>query len=82
MNAFYDRLMEFKGANELLELVKKWEILSENISKRTFDAPIVLPDLFVYTKPGYGNTNLISLLADYLESKQNLMIFYGDVKFF
>lgn len=82
MNAFYDRLMEFKGANELLELVKKWEILSENISKRTFDAPIVLPDLFVYTKPGYGNTNLISLLADYLESKQNLMSFYGDVKFF
>ena len=82
MNDYYNQLMNFKGAEELFELVKGWEILSENINKRAFDAPIVLPDLFIYTKPGYGNTNLISLLAEYLESKQNLMSFYGDVKFF
>lgn len=82
MNDYYNQLMNFKGAEELKELVKGWEILSENINKRSFDAPIVLPDLFVYTKPGYGNTNLISLLAEYLDSKKNLMSFYGDVKFF
>lgn len=82
MNTYYEQLMEFKGADELKELVKRWDILSDNISKRSFDAPIVLPDLFVYTCPGYGNTNLLTLLSEYLNSKQNLMSFYGDVKFF
>lgn len=82
MNIYYDQLMNFKGAEELQKLVKGWEVLSENLNKRTFDAPIVLPDLFVYTKPGYGNTELITLMAEYLESKGNLMSFYGDVKFF
>ncbi|MBE6761645.1 MAG: hypothetical protein E7551_05105 [Ruminococcaceae bacterium] len=82
MNTYYDQLMKFKGAEELQELIKRWEILSENINKRSFDAPIILPDLFIYTKPGYGNTNLINLLAEYLDSKKNLMSFYGDVKFF
>lgn len=81
MNTYYDQLMSFKGADELKELVKRWEILSDNISKRSFDAPILLPDLFVYTRPGYGNTGLLALLSEYLDSKQNLMSFYGDVKF-
>ncbi|MBE6587994.1 MAG: hypothetical protein E7647_06230 [Ruminococcaceae bacterium] len=82
MNIYYKQLMDFKGADELRELIKRWDILSDNIKKRSFDSPIVLPDLFVYTCPGYGNTNLISLLADYLDSKGNLMSFYGDVKYF
>lgn len=82
MSMFYEQLMEYKGANELQELVKRWDILSDNITKSTFDAPIVLPDLFIYTRPGYGNTKLLSLLAEYLNSKENLMSFYGDVKFF
>lgn len=82
MNNYYEQLIKFKGAQELGEIVKKWEILSENINKRAFDAPIVLPDLFMYTKPGCGNTELLTLLAEYLDSKKNLMTFYGDVKFF
>ena len=82
MNTYYDKLMEINGADELKELVKRWEILSCNLSKRTFDVPVFLPDLFMYTRPGYGNTKLISLIAEYLDSKQNLMSFYGDVKFF
>ena len=82
MENYYDKLMSFKGADELKALITRWNTLSENISKKTFDAPIVLPDLFVYTRPGYGNTRLLALLAEYLDSKQNLMSFYGDVKFF
>lgn len=82
MNTYYENIMNYPGIPELQELVRKWDILSDNISKRTFDAPILLPDLLVYTKPGHGNTRLLSLLADYLESKGNLMSFYGDVKFF
>lgn len=82
LNNYYENLMSFKGADELRNLIKRWDILSENISKRAFDAPIVLPELFIYTRPGYGNTRLLALLAEYLDSKQNLMGFYGDVKFF
>ncbi len=81
MNTYYEQLMKLKGADELKELVRRWDILSDNISKRSFDAPILLPDLFVYTRPGYGNTGLLSLLSEYLDSKRNLMSFYGDVKF-
>ncbi len=82
MNIYYDQIMEIKGAEELHSLVKRWDILSDNISNRHFDAPIILPDLFVYTNPGCGNTKIVSLLAEYLDSKRNLMGFYGDVKFF
>lgn len=82
MNTHYDRLMQCKGAQELQELVKRWEILSENLAGRSFSAPILLPDLFLYTKKGCGNTQLLSLLAEYISSKKNLMSFYGDVKFF
>ncbi len=82
MENYYDKLMSFKGADELKGLISRWNTLSENISKKAFDAPIVLPDLFVYTRPGYGNTRLLALLSEYLDSKQNLMSFYGDVKFF
>ncbi len=82
MNTYYEQLMKCKGADELKEIVRKWDILSDNIRKRAFDAPIVLPDLFVYTHPGCGNTRLLALISEYLDSKQNLMSFYGDVKFF
>ncbi|MBQ8057926.1 MAG: hypothetical protein IJ275_06300 [Ruminococcus sp.] len=82
MNTYYEQLMAFKGADELTKLINRWEVLSSNISKRSFDAPIILPDIFMYTWPGYGNTKLLSLLSEYLNSKENLMSFYGDVKFF
>lgn len=82
MSNYFDQLMAFKGADELKVLVRQWEILSDNLKKRSFDAPIILPDLFMYTEPGYGNTQLLTILAEYLDSKKNLMSFYGDVKFF
>ena len=37
---YYDKLMAYSGAEELKELVKKWETLSVNLGKRSFDAPI------------------------------------------
>ena len=82
MENYYEQLMEFDGAHELQQMVEKWETLSENISRRSFDAPIILPDLLMYTKPGFGNTTLLTLLSEYIDSKKNLMSFYGDVKFF
>ena len=81
MNYPYERLMKLHGADDLKELINKWEILSRNIKSRPVDAPVLLPDIFLYTKPGFGNESLLRLLASYLESKGNLMDFYGDVKY-
>jgi len=82
MNPYYEQLMAYKGAQELQAIIRRWDALSDNLQKRPVDAPIILPDLFMYTHPGFGNTKLLALMANYLESKGNLMTFYGDVKFF
>lgn len=82
MNQYYNALMELTCADELLHIVKKWNTLSENLKTRAFDAPILLPDIFMYTYPGAGNTRMLELIANYLDSRKNLMSFYGDVKFF
>lgn len=83
MNIYYDRLMKLNGADELKKVINKWETLSTNIKRQhKFNAPIILPDLLLYTKAGYGNTELLSLLSEYVDSKKNLMDFYGDAKFF
>lgn len=81
MSKEYDAIMALSGAEELQALIRKWETLSENLSTRNIGAPILLPDLLMYTRRGYGNTTLLRLMANYLESKKNLMDFFGDVKF-
>ncbi len=81
MGQYYDQLMQVQGADELLEIVKRFEVLSDNLQRRTFDLPLVLPDLFVFTHPGVAGYSLFSLLAEYLNEKTNLMSFYGNTKF-
>ena len=46
MNSYYEQLLNFKGAEELKEVIDKWEVLSLNIEKHPLDSPSVLPDLF------------------------------------
>lgn len=80
MNKFYDELLKFKGAEELHALVAKWENLAANMNGRSMGAPIVLPDIILYTEHGFGNYELLSLLAEYLDSQHVLMDFSGDRK--
>lgn len=80
MESYYDQLMNLKGADELKTIVNKWEILSHNVEKYSLEAPIVLPDLFVYTRPGIGNTAFLSLLAGYLDSNRLLKYIDFSVK--
>ncbi len=82
MNKYYEEIMQLKEADEIIALVKKWEILSGNIKKFPTDLPIILPDLIWVAKSGVGQTRLLRLISEYLASKGNLMDFYGDVKFF
>ncbi len=82
MNKYYDEILQIKGAEELHTLVSKWDRLAANLKGRTVGAPIVLPDIIMYTEHGFGNSHLLGLLAEYIESKKTLMDFFGDVKLF
>lgn len=40
----------------------------------------MLPDIIMYTEHGFGNSYLLGLLAEYIDTKRTLMDFSGDVK--
>ena len=67
---------------EYLSLIEKWDRLNLNLETDDTAAPIFLPDIFLTTGSGRGNTRLLRLLTDYLSDKPRLMKFYGDVPFF
>ncbi len=82
METCFDKVMRQKEAEQIRPLIKKWETLSKNITEHPLNAPILLPDMLWVAKSGVGKTFFLELIAEYLESKGNLMEFYGDVKFF
>lgn len=82
MNQFYTEIMNLKEAEEFKRVINRWNILSENMRSKPMNAPIILPDMLWVAQSGVGKTNLLKLMAEYLSSQNNLMEFYGDVKFF
>lgn len=82
MNQFYEKIMQLKEAEEFKAVIKRWNILSENLRTKPINAPIILPDMLWVAKSGVGKTNLIKLMSEYLSCQKNLMEFYGDVKYF
>ena len=65
-----------------LSLIEKWDQLNSNLEAESPNAPVFLPDIFLTSGSGRGNTMLLHLLTDYLMAHPNLMKFYGDVPFF
>lgn len=82
METCFDKIMKRKEAEQIRPLIQKWETLSQNMKVYPVKAPILLPDMLWVGKSGVGKTFFLELIAEYLESKGNLMEFYGDVKFF
>ncbi len=78
----YDKVMGQKSFKEFKALIEKWTALSENLQKSIFNAPIMLPDIFLISDSGMGRTSLLEVLSDFLYHKENLMDFYGDVRYF
>ena len=78
----YEKIMNKKGLDEFQRLVTKWKTLSEGIEARSTGLPIILPDIFLISPSGTGRTMLLSLLAEFLSERRNLLEFYGDVKYF
>lgn len=82
MNNYYEEIMNLKEAEDLKPFVKRLETLSGNIKTAPPRSEIILPNLLMVARSGVGKTNLLKLLSEYIDSKGNLMSFYGDVKFF
>lgn len=82
MNEYFNEIMSLNDADEIKSVVKRWNILSENMKIKPANKPIILPNMLWIAKSGVGRTSLLRLLSNYLYEQGNLMDFYGEVKFF
>lgn len=81
-NAYYDQIMSLKGLSSFKELIERWERFSENITRYQAKQTLVLPDLVWVSDNGIDKTGLLSLLTNYLDEAENMVEFYGNVKYF
>lgn len=73
------RIMDFPGMDDIKQTVRRWEILRKNIGRIPPEAPVLLPEYLWVSKSGTGKTEMLHLIADYLDAAQ-LMPFNGLVK--
>ncbi len=81
-NKYYEQILNTKGAEDFITIVKKWQKLSENLESDNFIPPVILPDILLIAKSGVGKTFFLNRLSHYLSKQGNLVEFCGDVKFF
>ena len=65
-NRFYSEIMNINESDDIKEIVKRWSNFSKNKPKLPYGSPIVLPDMLWIAKSGYGKTNLLRLISEYL----------------
>ena len=82
MQTSYERIMAHNGLCDFKKLIKQWSALSSNMKDTYSGAPIILPDIFLVSDSGTGRSHLLELLSDFLSEHDNLINFYGDVKYF
>lgn len=78
----WTNIVETEGMKTLTNQLERWKQLSQNIKKRTFNDPIIIPDMIWITPNGIGKTVMLERMAEQLEQMNNIMDFYGDVPFF
>lgn len=81
-NAYYDQIMSLKGLSSFKDVIERWERFSENITRYQAKQSLVLPDLVWVSDNGIDKTGLLSLLTNYLDEAENMVEFYGNVKYF
>lgn len=81
-NVYYDQIMSLKGLSGFKEVIERWERFSENITRYQAKQSLVLPDLVWVSDNGIDKTGLLSLLTNYLDEAENMVEFYGNVKYF
>lgn len=81
-NVYYDQIMSLKGLSGFKEVIERWQRFSENITRYQAKQTLVLPDLVWVSDNGIDKTGLLSLLTNYLDEAENMVEFYGNVKYF
>lgn len=81
-NVYYDQIMSLKGLSGFKEVIERWQRFSENITRYQAKQSLVLPDLVWISDNGIDKTGLLSLLTNYLDEAENMVEFYGNVKYF
>lgn len=81
-NVYYDQIMSLKGLSSFKEVIERWQRFSENITRYQAKQSLVLPDLVWISDNGIDKTGLLSLLTNYLDESENMVEFYGNVKYF
>lgn len=81
-NIYYDQIMSLNGLDSFKELIDRWERFSDNITRFQAKQELVVPNLVWVSDNGIDRSNLLKLLTGYLDTCDNLIDFYGNVKYF
>lgn len=81
-NAYYDQIMALNGLTNFKDVIERWQRFSENITRFQAKAGLVLPDLLWVSDNGIDRSGLLKLLTNYLDASDNLLEFYGNVRYF
>lgn len=81
-NIYYDEIMALHGMEGFKDLINRWQIFSDNISKFNAKRGLVIPNLLWVCDNGIDRTGLLKLLTSYLYQAENLVEFYGNVQYF
>ena len=76
---YYNTIMNRRGMDQVKEIVRKWELLRKNIGVFPSDEAVLLPEYLWVSRSGTGKTEMLQLLAGYLDAAQ-LMPFSGMEK--
>lgn len=76
---YYQQIMNCWGMEQVKEIVKKWELLRTNVGSFPADEPVLLPEYLWFSKSGTGKSEMLQLLAGYLDAAQ-IMPFNGMEK--
>ena len=74
MIEYYEAIMELSGQEQLKKLVQKWNRVAEYQKYKNKKKDILIPNLLFHTQSGLGNSKIIGLLSNYIES-ENLLEF-------
>ena len=81
-NIYYDQIMALNGLSGFKDVIERWQRFSDNINRFHARQELVVPDLLWVSDNGIDRTGLLKLLAGFLEASENLVDFYGNVKYF
>lgn len=81
-NAYYNEIMSLNGLNNFKDVIERWQRFSDNITRFHAKSGLVLPDLLWISDNGIDRSGLLKLLTNYLDTAENLVSFYGTVKYF